>query len=98
MLPPNTAPIPVGWNIPCTVNSCFPWAVKIGQPIADLQAVAFGEGAREQNRIGLRQIAERVGELGRRAVELVLAQLLIAGGIHAEDQQVAFIRIARYGR
>ena len=62
------------------------------QFVADFQAVAIGEGARKQNGIGLSEEHQRIGNLRLRLVELVVAQLVVARGVHAQDQQIAFVR------
>ena len=62
------------------------------QLVADLQAVAVGKGARKQNGVGLREKHERIGDLRLRAVELIVAELLISRRVHAQNQQGAFVR------
>ena len=70
---------------------CFAVRGEDGQMAADLQSVAIGEGARKQNGVGLGEVRERVGNLGRRLVKIILAQLLIAGGIDAENENVSLV-------
>ncbi len=61
-----------------------------GQRIADLQRVAIGKRAGKQDGIGTRKKDERVGDFGLRFIELVIAQLLIASGVDAENEEVSF--------
>ncbi len=49
------------------------------------------ERSRDHQRIRLRQIDKRVGNFGLRAVEFVVAQGLIARGVHAEHEQASFV-------
>ena len=55
----------------------------------------LGKRPRKQNRIRLRKIRQRIGDLGLRLVEFILPQLLVPGRIHAQDQQISFILESR---
>ena len=60
--------------------------------VADLQAVAVGKGARKQNGIRLREKHQGIGNLRLRAVELIVAELLISRRVHSQNEQGAFVR------
>jgi hypothetical protein len=60
------------------------------QSVADFERMALGEGARKQDRGRLSEVGERIDNLSLRFIEFVVAQLRIAGGVHAQNQEVAF--------
>ena len=60
--------------------------------VANLQAMAVGKGARKQDGVGLREKHQGIGNLRLRAVELIVAELLITRRVHSQNQEGAFVR------